>query len=172
MRNQESGFSLMEVIVVLAILAILAAMAYPAFNTWRENAQYREAARNIASILRDARSTAITRSNLHRVVIEPANRHYYIQAAVDGVYDNTTPVKIRENTLNNVVTLRTGNGCDQQGDVRIEFLPDGSSRAINAAGVPLIPQLPPRICVRDNSSNRFFVQITAVATGRVEVTRP
>lgn len=158
MRIKNNGFSLMEVIVVLAVLAILAVMAIPSFNAWRENAQYREAARNIASILRDARSTAISRSNPHRVVVDTGAREVFFQAAVNGEFDDVNPVKIKPVTLQ--LGLTSGEGCDE-GDIAVIFRSDGSADSTA------------RICIFDSSdSERFYIEVTSLATGRVEITRP
>ena len=165
------GFSLIELIVAVAIMAILSAIAYPAFSTWRESAQYREAARNIVSHLRDARATAISRSNPHRVTVELANRTMFFQAMnAAGDYVGVVPEKTT--ILPNVVNLTSGSGatagvpnCNNTlNNISIGFRPEGS--------VTLPDPAPYQICVLDaNDQVRFYVRMTSAATGRVEITR-
>jgi type IV fimbrial biogenesis protein FimT len=55
----ESGFSLVELILVIAILAILAAVAVPAFSVWLPNYELRSAARDIFSDFQQAKLRAV-----------------------------------------------------------------------------------------------------------------
>jgi len=169
------GFSLIELIIAIAIMAILAALAYPAFSTWRESAQYREASRNIVSHLRDARATAISRSNPHQVTFEitaDAAEMYYQEMAA-GVYAavnaGADANKLRRMEVNPPVRLRSGAACNSTNNVTVEFRPDGS--VIRQVGNP--NDLPEQICVMDiNNNERFLVNVTSLATGRVEILRP
>ena len=102
----NKGFTLMEILVAMAIMAILTAMAYPSFSTWRENAEYRDAARDIASQLRNARSTAISESR-----------------------NVEAPVGLGAQT-GSAVTLRSGEACDSTEALTVEFRPDGSVTSV------------------------------------------
>ncbi|MBF0490477.1 MAG: prepilin-type N-terminal cleavage/methylation domain-containing protein [Candidatus Omnitrophica bacterium] len=48
--NKDSGFTLMEILVVLIIIGILAAMAVPSFTSSFENARSQDAKNNLLSI--------------------------------------------------------------------------------------------------------------------------
>ena len=73
------GFSAIELIVVVAIIGTLVAIAMPPFIQWRENLQYRTAARSAASILRQAKNLAITTNLEQQVVFNPAVQGFGIQ---------------------------------------------------------------------------------------------
>jgi len=72
------GITLTELLVVMAIISILLSFAMPSFNTWRNNIMYRQAARSIMLVLREARSRAITTSHEHRVEFDPARKMHRI----------------------------------------------------------------------------------------------
>lgn len=85
---RHKGFSFVEMMAVLALLSILAALAVPSFVRWRQNLEYREAARNIVSLLREARSRAIARNREHRVEFEQSSRRYGLRAGDKAVNSN------------------------------------------------------------------------------------
>ena len=65
--KKQSGFTLIEVIVVTAIFAVLAAIAIPAFSTWGPKYRLKGSARDIYMVLSNLRSRAV-RENAHAVI--------------------------------------------------------------------------------------------------------
>lgn len=61
--SSRPGFSLAELLVVVAIIGLVVSIALPNFATMRKRAALRAAAREIASVLRHTRSTAIARGH-------------------------------------------------------------------------------------------------------------
>ena len=58
MKN-NSGFTLMELMVAIAVVAILSAIAVPNMISWRNNAQFNSAVRQVKIALEETRMDAI-----------------------------------------------------------------------------------------------------------------
>lgn len=73
------GFTLIEMIIVVALIGILTAVAVPSIIQMRNSMNYRGASRDVASILRNARSLAISENREYQVDIDTANRQYRLR---------------------------------------------------------------------------------------------
>lgn len=60
--SRYAGLSLIELMVAIAILSILAVAGIPAYTTWIQNTQIRNAAQSIAQGLQRARAEAVARN--------------------------------------------------------------------------------------------------------------
>lgn len=61
-RQNQRGFTLLELAIGLAVIAILATMAVPAFQHWTQNTQIRNGAEGILNGLQIARAEAVRRN--------------------------------------------------------------------------------------------------------------
>jgi type IV fimbrial biogenesis protein FimT len=95
-REKESGFSLIELLVVIVIIAILAAIAIPAFSGWLPNYRLRQAARDVYSNLQRAKVNAIKSNSEWRVYfdnsVSPGRYFLCSGPGVDGNWDNPPPL--------------------------------------------------------------------------------
>lgn len=61
-KNDQSGMTLIELMIGMVILGILAAVAVPNFRVWMQNAQVRTAAEGVINGLQKARAEAVSRN--------------------------------------------------------------------------------------------------------------
>jgi prepilin-type N-terminal cleavage/methylation domain-containing protein len=85
-RSRQSGFSLVELLVVVAVIAIIAAVGLPNLAGYIRNYKIRGAAKSVASEIQTARSKAImtnTNAGVYFVVVD-ADSYRYILADNDA----------------------------------------------------------------------------------------
>ena len=91
-RKRETGFSLIELLVIIVIIAILAAIAIPGFSAWLPNYRLRQAARDVYSNLQRAKVNAIKSNSEWRVyfdtTVTPGRYFLCSDPGVDGNWDN------------------------------------------------------------------------------------
>ena len=66
-KRLESGFSLVELVVVVGIIFVIAAVAIPNIGQYIRNYRLRGAAQEVASSIQEARTKAIMRNAQHGV---------------------------------------------------------------------------------------------------------
>jgi prepilin-type N-terminal cleavage/methylation domain-containing protein len=108
------GFTMVEMIIVVAIIATMLAIASPSFVNWRNSLYYRQTSRDITTMLRKARSMAMSMNRQHYVVFVPSNSgnsglyaYRLIRRSVDPT--NTTFANyscITGSSTNPVVTIK------------------------------------------------------------------
>ena len=80
-RRQDSGFTLIELMVALALVGLFLALALPNFPVLTNGAQLGASSRELTAALREARSQAIRENREIRIAIAADGASY----AVDGV---------------------------------------------------------------------------------------
>ena len=124
--GREGGFTLVELLVVLAIAALMIGLLAPLATGGYARAQFRHAARDIATTLREARSLAITRGR-SELFLASVDRGEFAAGARGRSHHLPNGMRM---VL--ITTTREVLG-EQAGDIR--FFPDGSS---TGGGIRLI----------------------------------
>ncbi len=82
MRINESGFTLLELLIVLAIVGLVMIVAVPSItNTFRFSVQ--SSAREIATLIKDSSNSAQVTGKIHRIVYDLKNEQYWVESTSD-----------------------------------------------------------------------------------------
>ncbi len=76
-RGFQSGFTLLELVLVLMIISTALAVAAPSLRGWSKGAQLRDSADEFLSVARWARMHAIADSQVHRITVDRAAGRYW-----------------------------------------------------------------------------------------------
>jgi len=113
-RSTDSGFSLIEILIVVMIIAIAAAMAIPMMSS-AGGIQVRSAANMVAADLEYAKSMAISRGRNFSVVFDKSEESYSVEDQ-DGVIAH--PVK---KGFDYVVDFRSDSRLDKVDIADVDF---------------------------------------------------
>jgi prepilin-type N-terminal cleavage/methylation domain-containing protein len=177
MRTRESGFSMVELMIVCVIMVIIAGIAVPnIFRTYR-NYQLDAAGHSVASLLQQARMQAV-KTNLPAYAIATNNSSFtYVASTPTGAYVNGSP----DVAMSNAVTFQppdTSAGFHTQLDTYLQGTPlIAGSIGFNARGLPCTTAGNPTVCTPPVGTNGFiwFMQsaggweaVTVTAAGRIK----
>jgi type II secretion system protein H len=92
--SANSGFTLIELIVVVMLLGVGAAVAAPSFISYRQNANLREAASDLASDISLYRQKAVAENRRYRIIFDQPGNSYSVQREIlnnPGNYEALVP---------------------------------------------------------------------------------
>jgi Tfp pilus assembly protein FimT len=145
MKN-ECGVTLMELVIVAVVIGLMSALAVPSFLNYSSKLEAKSAARNITSVLRLARSRAISERVQYGVFFDAGNRRYtFFKDKVtpnnfqfevgDSIISQVTldrDVNYGANTFTNTtVVFKTDGGASSSGDLQILPASGGDTYNVN-----------------------------------------
>lgn len=115
--RRESGFTLVELLVVFAIMALLISITPIAYQKMRDTAQYRNVLRTMLSELRVARQQAILTRSETRFGVNLQQRSFGVQGRIETLLPDSLTVR----------ATVAGAELGPSGVAAIRFLPDGGA---------------------------------------------
>jgi prepilin-type N-terminal cleavage/methylation domain-containing protein len=82
-RHVQTGFTLIELVLVLVVLSVLLAIAAPSLRGWSRGTKLRDASEQVLAATRFARSQAVTTGTMHRVEFDAGAGAYHV-TLLDG----------------------------------------------------------------------------------------
>ena len=172
-KDNEKGFTLIEGLITIVVLLIVTALSIPTYLQWHQNARYKGAARDIASILREARARAITTNRQHRVWFDLENTvglDNAIQEYNMTQGDLSSGSNNWNTTIKNWVALPTGvsilqgagANCGSNTDVNIVLNPDGTATPVGTTNICILETVGAQTLIKYNISINS-------TTGRVRI---
>jgi prepilin-type N-terminal cleavage/methylation domain-containing protein len=144
MKN-DSGFSIIEVIIVVTIISILTAIAVPGFMAWVPKYRVRDAAQDLYSNVQWTKMQAIKHNKTWGIVFDAAADKYYV-CSDRGPVSSPTPlladwISFGDNTIERTVTLADYGSGVQFTDAFATTAIDFNSRGfpVLAAGTTNVP---------------------------------
>jgi len=145
MRKRQSGFSLIELLIVVALIMVVAAMATPNIMNAINNIRLRGAAGEVAGLLQACRQAALHDNRYY--TIKPATvtgaQAAYVDLNYNNGFDNVapTPEPLIQFPANvNVVSAGAPNTANLIANCCASFTPQGAGilPSFNARGLPCV----------------------------------
>lgn len=92
--RKNGGFSLTEMLVVCVLFGVAAAIVAPSFISYRQNANLREAARDLASDIALYKQKAVAENRRYRILFDQPGNSYTVQREIlnnPGNYEALVP---------------------------------------------------------------------------------
>ncbi|MBE0585985.1 MAG: GspH/FimT family pseudopilin [Desulfofustis sp.] len=103
--RQNSGFSLIEVVVTIAIIGILTAIALPPILTWRQTSQFVGAIQNLTADLQRAKLVAVKENTEVQVELLPGSYTVFVDLDANDTLDaGENTLAVQQLPLNVTIT--------------------------------------------------------------------
>jgi len=120
------GFTLLELILVMVIISTVLAMAAPSLRGFFSSRKNHDAAANILSLIRFARSQAIAEGHTYRLNFDESRGVYWLTSNQEGAFSSLHNEFGREFLLPDDTAIRLEKEDEQRGTEKyIAFFPQG-----------------------------------------------
>lgn len=171
MRNDDSGYTLTDVVMVAALAGLCAAIAIPRISTVFHSWQLYADSRGIATALVSGKLQAVSRATQYQINFTLNNRTWTPQRfnRTSGAFENDgSPVTLSNGVSNSGIQFQNGSTTPVPG------FPSDSSVSIrfNSRGIPITPAgIPTGSNVVYLTDGQTSYAITVSLLGRVELWR-
>ena len=124
--RKNKGFSLIELIIVLAILGTVAAIAAPNFTRYRDNANLKEAARDISSDIQLYKQRAVAENVRYRITFNSGANNYVVQRETTLNAGNFSANTLLTKDIGSANAIETYVAASFGGNPYITFSPRGT----------------------------------------------
>lgn len=124
-RTSNSGFSLIELILVLLLLSLSASMVSPMLGRFSHGRNANDAAAHLLAIMQYAQEQAIMTSNTYRLNFDTQTNSYWLSAAARGIDSRIASEIGRTFSLPMNLTLEVDGSEDLLANRFIQFDTDG-----------------------------------------------
>lgn len=137
-HKRESGFTVVELVIVLTIITVLVAVTVPTASVWLPNYYLRKASMGIFANMQYAKSEAVRLDSPYAVVFDPGNDRFSLASGpgADGVFgtgnDDDIVHTINLADYGNNIVFGTGSATVNFDDGGGTFPADSVSYANNA----------------------------------------
>jgi len=122
--GKRRGFSLLEIIVVVVLLAAASAIVLPSFSGAFTSLQVETAGRDMATVLKQARSFAVGRQRPYRVML---SLNEFSGEVLEYVLADEYGRAVKVFTLPEGIRFVGGEGLGETGSNEVSFYPSGRS---------------------------------------------
>jgi prepilin-type N-terminal cleavage/methylation domain-containing protein len=156
------GFSLIELLITIVLVGIISAVSIPSILSWKKSSVYKNEARTMVSMLREARSKAISTNIDQMLVFKPLSSNYRWIQNTNSTWNNI-PQKTKQ--IYSPLQIKSGATGISNSNVYVVLTSNGTIRLISPSGV----SSDGNISINDNSTQKYL--ITVVPTGRISSIR-
>ena len=124
--KRNSGFTLIEMMIVVAIMAILFAIAIPFWTAYRQNAELKSAAGNIVADIADLKARASTERLTYTMTFtnatgSPTTDGYRITRQVGGATENVSSKSVKPIEMTGADEIRfDARGTTSEGEIKLK----------------------------------------------------
>lgn len=123
---RSQGFTLLELILVMVIISTVLAMASPSLRGFFSSRKINDAAGNIISLMRYARTQAISEGQTYRLNFDSDKGAYWLTSNAEGSFDDLNNEFGREFLLPDDTTVEIEKENDEnKTETNISFYPQG-----------------------------------------------